>query len=455
MCRQRGRSFEQLTGRPLENTFGWWLAPPFGGVLVGFLLVGTLLSGLYPALVLSGFRPLSVLKGKLYRTGRSESVSLRQSLIVFQFVVSMVLIAGTLGAYRQLNYMREQSLGFSPDQLLIVKAPTVRDSTFLSRSEALKNELLQDVAVEQMTVTSEIPGKEIKAPTDFRRASAASNELNATYIVGVDEDFLSTYDMQLVAGRFFSRDRPADRRRVVLNEQAVALLGYASPEAALGERVYVWRGQDFEGEIVGVLANHHQRSLNNDYDPILLFYDDFVRRNYYALKVQTGNLDETLKRVTAAYTDFFPGNPIDYFFLDEFFNRQYQADQRLSRVFTLFAGLAIVIACLGLFGLATYTTQHRTKEIGIRKVLGATVASIVALLSRDFLKLVLVSAALAIPVAYWAVGRWLSNYAFRTEIHWWLLAIPPMVVLAIALLTVSFQTTRAALANPVDSLRDE
>ena len=450
--------FQQLAGRSLDNAFGWWLEAPFGLILLGFLLIGTLLSGLYPAFVLSAFRPLQVLKGKLYHAGASRGgfrITLRQGLIVFQFVVSIVLMAGTLGAYQQLSYMRNQSLGFDQEQLLVVKAPSLRDSTYLSKSEALKTAWQRDAAVEEVTLSSEIPGKEIKAPTDFRRATGSSEDLKVTYIVGVDEDFLSTYGMQLVAGRFFDQDRPADRSTVVLNEQAVALLGYASPEEALGERVYVWRGTDFEGEIIGVLANHHQRSLNNDYDPMLLFYDNYVANNYFSLKVNTDDVSETMDRVEAEYARLFPDNPVEYFFLDDFFDRQYQADQRFGRVFTLFAGLAIFIACLGLFGLATYTTRHRIKEISIRKVLGASVSGIVTLLSQDFVKLVLVASLLALPIAYLAMHRWLESYAFRIDVKGWFLVTPVLVVLLIALLTVSFQTIRAALANPVDSLRNE
>ncbi len=451
-------AFQHLAGLNLDNAFGWWLEAPFGWILLGFLLMGTLLSGGYPVLVLSSFRPLQVLKGKLYHAGASRSglrITLRQGLIVFQFVVSIVLMAGTLGAYQQLNYMRSQSLGFDQEQLLVVKAPSLRDSTFLSKSEALKAAWQQDAAVGEVTVSSEIPGKEIKAPTDFRRAAGSSDDLKVTYIVGVDEDFLSTYGMKLVAGRFFDPDRPADRKTVVLNEQAIALLGYFSPEAALGERVYVWRGTDFEGEIIGVIANHHQRSLDNNYDPILLFNDRYVSDNYFSLQVSSNDVGKTVDRIEAEYARFFPGNPVTYFFLDDFFDQQYRADQRFGRVFTLFAGLAIFIAGLGLFGLATYTAQHRTQEIGIRKVLGATVPSIVALLSRDFVKLVLIASALALPLAYWALHRWLAGYAFRTDVSWWLLVVPVLVVLLIALLTVSFQTIKAALANPVDSLRTE
>ena len=450
--------FQQLTGRSLDNTFGWWLQAPFSLILLGFLFVGTLLSGLYPAFILSAFRPLQVLKGKLYHAGSSRSgrrITLRQGLIVFQFLVSIVLMAGTLGAYQQLRYMRNQSLGFDQEQLLIVKAPSLRDSTFIDKSDALKTEWQQNATVGEITLSSEIPGKEIKAPTDFRRASGSSEDLKVTYVVGVDEDFLPTYNMQLVAGRFFDKNRPADEGKVVLNEQAVALLGYTSPEEALGQRVYVWRGGDFEGEIIGVLANYHQRSLDNAYDPILMLNDDFFPNNYFSLKVNTDDLGQTIDHIEAEYARFFPNNPVEYFFLNDFFDQQYRADQRFGQIFTLFAVLAIFIACLGLFGLATYTAQHRTKEIGIRKVMGASVASIVTLLSQDFIKLVFVASLLALPLAYFALYRWLESYAFRIEVQWWFLVIPVVVVLIIALFTVSFQTIKAAVANPVEALRSE
>ncbi len=451
--------FQQLTGQEIDSTFGWWLQLPFSLVLLGFLLIGTLLSGLYPAFVLSSFKPLQVLKGKLYHAGSGRGkvrISLRQSLIVFQFLVSIMLIAGTLGAYQQLEFMRSQSLGFSQEELLIVKAPSIRDSTFLNKSEALKAEWKQYTAVKDVTASTDIPGKEIKAPTDFRRATASDDDLNVVYVIGVDEDFLNTYEMSLVAGRFFKEDREADQEKLVLNEKAVEMLGYASPEDILNERVYVWRGGDVEREVIGVLANHHQRSLNNDYDPILMLRtDQRAPINYYSLRVNTTNIRESMDQIAAEYARFFPDNPVESFFLDDFFNQQYQADQRYGQLFSLFAILAIFIACLGLFGLATYTTQHRFKEIGIRKVLGASVQSVIALLSRDFIRLVLVASAVALPLAYLAMQQFLKNYAFRIEVSWWLLLLPVLIVLLIALLTVSFQTVKAALANPVDSLRHE
>ncbi len=380
-------SFQQLTGRTIDHSFGWWLQAPFSILLLGFLLVGTLLSGLYPAFILSSFQPLQVLKGKLYHagTGRGKTrISLRQGLIVFQFLVSMMLITGTLGAYQQLSYMRSQSLGFNQDQLLIIKAPAIKDSTFISRSNALEAEWEQLASVAQVTSSSDIPGKEIKAPTDFRRANAPEEDLKATYVISVDDNFTQTYDMQLLAGRFFEEDRPADRERLVLNEKAVELLGYSSAEEALNQRAYVFIGgniQGFEGEIIGVIANHHQRSLSSDYDPILLFYSEERSTNYYALKVSTNDVSGTISQVEALYANFFPDNPIAHFFLDDFFDQQYQADRRYGQIFSLFALLAVFIACLGLFGLATYTAKHRIKEIGIRKVLGASIPSVVVLLS--------------------------------------------------------------------------
>ncbi len=328
----------------------------------------------------------------------------------------------------------------------------------MSRSNALKGEWEQLASVTQVTLSSDIPGKEIKAPTDFRRAKATEEDLKATYVISVDENFVQTYDMQLLAGRFFEKDRPADWERLVLNEKAIELLGYTSAEEALNQRAYVFLGgniQGFEGEIIGVLANHHQRSLNNDYDPILMFYSEERSTNYYALKVSTNDANSMINQVEALYVDFFPDNPIEHFFLDDFFNQQYQADQRYGQIFSLFALLAIFIACLGLFGLATYTAKHRVKEIGIRKVLGASVPSLVVLLSRDFIRLVLIASLVALPLAYLALQEWLASYAFRIDIGWWLLLLPVGIVLLIALLTVSFQTIRAALANPVDSLRYE
>jgi putative ABC transport system permease protein len=450
--------FGILTGRQftgIGTALHWWQQPEIRWLVLGFVFLGPLLSGLYPAFVLSSFDPLQVMKGKNVTSTRR--FGLRGALVGLQFTISMLLMVGAFALYQQLRFMQQQDLGFASEQVVVVKMPAPTDSTFLLRQSALKEYWLRQAPVRQVTASTSVPGKEIHAPTDYWRADQPESNRSVTYTIRVDEDFLHTYQMQLAAGRFFAKDRPADRQGFVLNEQAIALLGFKSPSEALGRRI-VWHigGQlkDWEGEIIGVLKNHHQRSLNHGYEPMLLYVLEGPP-SYYSVRVNTTDLKSTLAALKSTYGRIFPGQPFAFFFLDDFFDQQYRADRQFGTVFGVFTGLAIFIAGLGLFGLSAYAVVRRTKEIGIRKVHGASVKSIIGLLSLEFMQLVGVASLVALPLSYLVLQRWLANYAFHIQLHWWLFAVPLAAVLLIALATVSYQTIKAARLNPVKALRYE
>jgi putative ABC transport system permease protein len=437
--------FGQLVGKTVPFALLDDLPSTLG--MLAALGTGTLLSAFYPAFVLSAFKPIFALKGS--SSGTRQGAFLRKSLVVFQFAASIALIAGTLVVYQQLEFMRKQEVGMNLAQTLVIRAPNVRDSTYAENKEVFKTELLRNAAVRSATISSDIPGEKIINATGDVWREGAKIRSTGTYALNfVDKDFVPSFQLDLVAGRNFSA---TDKQAVLLNEAAIQLLGFKSAQEAIQQKITL---RDDEKTIIGVVKNFHQESLRNRFEPTILVGSK-ARSSYFSLKVNPENLAETIAATKATYDRYFPGNPFEYFFLDEFFSRQYQADQQFGRVFGVFTALAIGVAALGLFGLASFMATQRTKEIGIRKVLGATVTNIVGLLSRDFLKLVLIAFLLAIPVAWYTMNQWLQNYAFRIQIGWWVFVLAGIFALFIALLTISYQALNAALANPVKSLRTE
>lgn len=439
--------FNELTGRPLS--LRQWFQTDLWLPAVLVFSVGTLLSGLYPAFLLSGFQPITVLKGKTVSV--AGGLSLRQSLIVFQFAASVILIIGTITVYRQLRYMQEQDLGFSVAQKLIVRGAGVRDSTYETKATAFKEELVRANLAEKATGSAYVPGIEILWTNGARRLDRTDATNNILYNTAYDYDFVDAYGIKLAAGRNFSRSFGEDRKGTMLNETAVKLLGFDSPAEAIGRKIRC--GDTLT--VVGVVKDYHQQGLQKGHWPMLIRLRPDIA-NFFSLQLRSADgLDNQLAGIRAKYAQFFPGNPFDYFFLDSFFNEQYKAEQQFGRVCTLFAGLAIFIACLGLFALATFMAKQRTKEIGIRKVLGASIPNLVGLLSKDFLKLVVLAIVIASPIAWWAMNRWLSDFAYHIAVPWWAFGLAGIASLLIAFLTVSFQSVRAALMNPVKSLRTE
>jgi putative ABC transport system permease protein len=379
-------------------------------------------------------------------------VVLRKSLIVGQFAMSVAMLVGLFVVTRQVKFMREQNPGFDRSQTLVLEGVrSLPDSSYRGIFPGFKNEALQIPGLRYLTGSTIVPGEEIYWTSGFRRMQSNDQQYNTLYIMGMDESFFPAYDLKVVAGRSFE---PTDNdQSVMLNESAVRLLGFAGAEAAIGQ--YIQRGRRDTLTIRGVVRDFHQQGFQKTVDPICLRYGT-NHRNYFSMKIAAGtSLPTAIASVGAAWKRHFPADPFSYFFLDEFFDRQYKADVQFGRVFGLFTAMAVFIACLGLFGLASYVVVQRTKEIGIRKVLGASVAGVAGLLAKDFLKLVLIAILVASPVAWYLLEKWLADFAYRIDMQWWMFAAAGAVAVAIATLTVGGQALRAALANPAKSLRSE
>ncbi|MEN0051942.1 MAG: FtsX-like permease family protein, partial [Bacteroidota bacterium] len=419
------------------------------------LFAGTLLSGLYPAFFLSNFSPSRVFQKENHRRGKEL---IRKSLVVFQYGISVALIIGTLVVYFQLEYMRDQDLGFSLDQKLILKGmPSVQDrEAYITKYQSFKDQLLALPEVEAIGGSGAIPGKnylDLDSHSGIHLSSESEKSAATFSSTWVDDGFLKVYDLELLAGRKFDAAIATDKDAVILTESAVPLLGLNSPEEAIGKEVNYFRDR----RIIGVVKDYHHKSLQYGYEPIIFRYfsGQFL---YLSLQLNTENIasaSTVIEKVKKSWNQIYPNDPFDHFFLDEHFNEQYEAEQRLGRISMIFAAFAILIACLGLFGLASYIITTRTKEIGIRKVLGASISGIVALLSKDFLKLVLISFVVATPIAWFLMQKWLQGFAYHIELRWWIFAISGLVITGIALLTVSAQSIKAALSDPIESLRNE
>jgi putative ABC transport system permease protein len=426
-------------------------------ILLTFILwlVGTLLSGSYPALVLSSFKPVVVLKGKLKNS--ASGIVLRKSLVVLQFMASVALIAGTLIVFRQLDYMMSQDLGMNIDQVLVVERPSVisrEENVFNSAIDVFRNELKKSPSVEGVSTSVTIPGKQREYKSMAKKYTAADDEAVTLRINSMDYEFMDVFKMNLVAGRVFSQDYITDPdTAVIASESACRLLGFNKPEDAIGQPV-TFTGWKWSPIIVGVVNDYHQVSLKKSLDPMIFTCTPY-EGEYYSIRIKTNDLSGIISHVRQSWEKAFPGNPFEYFFLDDFFNRQYENERKFGKLFTTFAGFAMVIGCLGLFGLSAYTATQRTKEIGIRKALGSSGQGIFVLLSKEYVKLVLLSIVLAVPLVWFFMSSWMKSFPYRTSISPLIFVIAGCTVLFVSFLTVSFQTIKAARTNPIDSLRYE
>jgi putative ABC transport system permease protein len=441
-------SFSELTGRQLgyllfkQNMFWIWM----GLLIIG----GALLSGLYPAFVLSGYKPVEVLKGRFKNTG--QGVLFRKGMVVTQFITSIALIVGTFTVYRQINFMKNQELGVNLEQTLVVQSPNVVDSTYEQKFQVFKEQIKQMSEVSSVTASTEVPGRQPGWNAGgIRRLSQREDESKQYRVIMMDHDFIPAYGLQVATGRPFSGSLSNEYKNVLINESASRQMGFAKIEDAIDDQIYFW-GDTFK--IVGVLKNYHQESLKKAYEPLVFRYN-VAPGGYYSIKFNTSRVKESMAGFEEQWKSMFPGNPFITFFLDDHYEQQYQADTQFGKVFGIFSALAIFIACLGLFGLSSLTAIQRTKEIGVRKVLGASVTSILTLVSRDYVKLMLAAIVIAIPLAWWIMNLWLEDFATKIELSWWIFAIPSLIVIFIALFTVSIHTLKAARTNPTRSLRYE
>ncbi|HEX8377110.1 MAG TPA: ABC transporter permease [Pedobacter sp.] len=420
--------------------------------LVSIFIIGTILSGLYPAFVLSSFRPIEVLKGNSGKNGRGAW--LRQSLVVIQFAASVALMVGTFSVYRQLDFMQNQDLGVDIEQTLVLNGPAVRDSSYSSKFKSFKAELIKVPGITGLTTSTSVPGQKVDWNAGGIKLVGADPTTDKQYrIQGIDYDYVDFYGLTILKGRNFSEKHRTDPKAVLFNEAAIKLLGYKNPEDALNKKIDFW---DEQYTIIGVVKNYHQESLKQAYDANI-FRLQPENSGYYSVKIQAGTkgINKLIKLTENKWASFFAGNPFEYFFLDEHFQQQYKADEQFGRTFTLFSVLAIIVASLGLFGLVSFVTTKRTKEISIRKISGAGTFNILVLLTKDFIKPILISFLIATPVTYYLLGRWLSDYAFRIDLSAWMFVLPGLFILCLALLTISIQTVKAANANPVRNLRAE
>ncbi|HMB92176.1 MAG TPA: ABC transporter permease, partial [Rhodothermales bacterium] len=438
--------FNDLAAKDIA--FSTLLSPGYIFGLIGIALVVGLLAGSYPAFLLSSFPSIDVLKGTFKSTSRG--VVLRKGLVVFQFAISVAMIAATAIVFDQLAYMRNQDLGFDKEQVVVIDGQGLPGSVVAQQFETAKEEFEWLPGVQQVATSTVVPGRGNWLQI-YTAEGLAENDSRRAQIIVIDDDYLDTYQIEMVAGRGFSEEFESDQQTgILLNETAVENIGWASPEYALGKTIDL----DTTRTVIGVVKDYHHASLKQTLEPMLFVeLPQFFR--YFSIRLSSDDLPATMASLEETWNTLFPAYTFESFFLDEDFDNQYRTEQQLTKVFGTFAFLAVLIACLGLFGLAAFTAQQRTKEIGVRKVLGASVPSIVLLLSKEFTYLVLTSVVLAAPVAYFAMDQWLEAFPYRVPISIWVFVGGGLAALLIAWLTVSYQAIKAALTDPVNSLRYE
>ncbi len=438
--------FNQLSGKNIPFVFFLGM-PAIASVLILSILVG-ILAGIYPAFFLSSFNTIKVLKGSATVQGSRKSI-LRSGLVVFQFFVSTALIIATIIVYRQLHFMQEKNPGYDKEQVMYVQ-----DSYLLGNNQpAFKEQLLQDSRVVKVSIGRDVPGNEFMGGTEIFPKNTATNENGKeihSNIYQIDYDYLSVLGMRVIKGRNFSKDFPTDSTAVLINESAVNDLGWSNTDP-IGKTI-VRSGQQ-EYKVVGVVADFHYASVKQKIAPLMMLLGN--NRGGMIVKVKTADMAGFLADTKKQWDAFKASGPFAYYFLDEKFASLYAAEQRTGQIFSVFAVIAVLIASLGLFGLAAFITEQRRKEIGIRKVLGASMRQVLLLVSKEFLILVAIAFLIAIPVTWWAMQVWLQDFAYRINIPWWIFLVGGIIAVTVALITVSFQAIKSAIANPVKSLRTE
>ncbi|QHS57454.1 FtsX-like permease family protein [Mucilaginibacter sp. 14171R-50] len=417
-------------------------------VLIVPFVIG-ILSGIYPAIFMSSFNPSKVLKG-IMKVGNS-GLSFRKVLVITQFSISIVLIVATIVVFQQLQFMQGKSLGLNKDHIV-----TLGSGVPAEQFESFKADLMRSPLISSISRSSRLPSGRLlddQGISVFDGNTQKSTNADVKY-VNTDYGFIPTYGIKIAAGRNFSRDYPTDTTNYILNQAAVSALGWKSAENAIGKDISYG---GVKGKIIGVVNDFHFESLHQSIVPMIMRMPAFANSNYgrVAIKIDGRNINAALSNIEQTWKKYQPETPFDYTFLDERFQKLYTAEQQQGKLFTIFSCIAIFIACLGLFGLSAFTISQRVKEIGVRKVLGASIQQIVVELSKDFLKLVIIASVIALPVAWYAMNRWLLDFAFRIHIQWWVLAIAGITATLIALVTIGYQAIKAALANPTKSLRSE
>jgi len=434
--------FNLLSGKSLAIPWAtfWWLLPLilFASVIIGIL------AGLYPSFYLSSFKPANIIKGT-FSLG-SKSARMRNALVIFQFTVSIILIAATLIIYRQFEYILNKKVGFDKEQVLLLHGA----NTMGNKINTFKNELLRLSEVKNVTISDYLPIEGAKRDGNALWKEGKSKVESPVYgqFWRVDHDYIKTMGMNIVEGRDFSIDMPTDSKAAVINQTLAKELGLTDP--LIGKKIEnTW--ETFE--IIGIVQDFNYESLRYNIGGVCLTLGNSPK--IVSVKINTTDMSGTIRSITGIWNKFSVNQSIRYSFLDEEFAMMYADVQKMGKIFSSFTFLAIIIACLGLFALSSYMIEKRTKEIGIRKVNGAKISEAIALLNTDFLKWVIIASVIAIPIAYYAMHRWIENFAYKTELSWWIFALAGIMALGIALLTVSWQSWRAATRNPVEALRYE
>ncbi|HMF72786.1 MAG TPA: FtsX-like permease family protein, partial [Flavitalea sp.] len=439
--------FNQLTRKELHLTDS-----PVLMVCILLLTVFTgIVAGLYPAFYLSAFRPVAVLKGRMVNNFSAKAI--RKGLVVFQFTISICLVIGAIVVWQQLNYMKNRHLGFEKSKKIILPLNYTNTGEYFSR---LKNELLKYPEIKNVASGSTYPGIANINSMLFRAEGKPEDELVDLELSAIEDDYLQTLGIKLLEGRSFSKEFTADSASLILNETAARKFGY-TPSEAIGKKVR-FDFKDLHGimNVVGVVKDFNFESLQQPVRPIAFATGFFASKyNYAIVDFRTDDYRGLITKMEQSWARLNPSSPFEFSFLDQDFQRNYEKEQLTSGVVASFTAIAISIACLGLFGLSAFSAEQKTKEIGIRKVLGASVKDISALLSREFIVLVLIGVSLASPIAWLVMNKWLENFAYKISISWSVFALAGLIAIVIALITMSFQAVRAGLANPVKSLRNE
>ena len=442
-------------------TLGMWGKWQVWVAITGIFIGGGILAGLYPAFVLSNFIPIEVLRGKFHKN--TKGVGLRKALVIAQFAISITLVAGTFIVYNQFTYMQNKDLGFDADHNLVISAPIYSDTTMQGKLKAFKRELIRNPKIKGISISNEIPGRRVTWNNMIRRVHEEKESGVGSALISIDNDFFKTYKVALLAGRDFVEEdarlylsKEQKTVRVIINNSAAKILGYREPQMAINERIIYAFGSETKAEIIGVVEDYHQQSLAEAYEPMLFLFFPYSSGNHITISIMGGdNMKETIADVETKYKEFFPNDFFKHFFIDEYFNRQYQADLKFGTICLLFSILAIFIAALGLFGLGSHIALQKTKEIGIRKVMGASVPQALALIPKELLSLVLLSGMIAFPVIYFTTDKWLENYAFKVDVGIWMFLLPLFGVLVVAAMSILSQSLKIALINPADTLRNE